>query len=150
MQVRRTSAASGCSPICPGCSPIHLSLRGGERGAVEAVALAGEHCGGAHLRCIGLQPGLAGLQAGVRRPDAEKDAAGPPTGSRRGSGRPGCNPVWYRLQPYVVSAATHPQEAVEEEVSQVAAAAAAARLQDTGLQPLVHMLAASTAYAYKL
>ena len=38
--------------------------------------------------------------------------------------------MWYRLQLYVdvVSAATHPQEAVEEEVAQVAAAAAAARL----------------------
>ena len=57
----------------------------------------------------------------------------------------------------MTSAATHPQEAVEEEVAQVAAAAAAARLQDIGLQPLLHVVAAlllrvaaSTAHDYRL
>ena len=56
-----------------------------------------------------------------------------------------------------MSAATHPQEAVEEEVAQMAAAAAAARLQDIGLQPLLHVVAAlllrvaaSTAHDYRL
>ena len=45
--------------------------------------------------------------------------------------------------------ATHPQEAVEEEVAQVAAAPAAARLHGTRTpaeRPLWHMAAASTAY----
>ena len=47
----------------PGCSRNHLHLRGGERGAVAAVALAGEHRGGAYLRCTRLQAGRTGLQA---------------------------------------------------------------------------------------
>ena len=47
----------------PGCSHNHLHLRGGERGAVAAVALAGEHRGGAYLRCTRLQAGRTGLQA---------------------------------------------------------------------------------------
>ena len=47
----------------PGCSRDHLHLRGGERGAVAAVALAGEHRGGAYLRCTRLQAGRTGLQA---------------------------------------------------------------------------------------
>ena len=102
VQVRRTSAASGSSPIRPGCSPIHLNSRGGECGAVEAVALAGEHCRGAHLRCMELQAESTGLQAGVHR------AAGrtrrrmqrvPPTDSRARKRPP-------RLQPCAIEAAT--------------------------------------------
>lgn len=121
----------------PGCSRNHLHLRGGERGAVAAVALAGEHRGGAYLRCTRLQAGRTGLQAVCTGPQAfVRSASLPVPVPLTLTLLPVSLPLTLNLTPDpdtspYARTATHPQEAVEEEVAQVAAAPAAARLHVT-------------------